>query len=78
MHRRHSPSVSEQARAELLAIRGVVSVGIGADAEGAPALIVGVRADTARVRRALPERVEGLPVIVHEVGDLGARESSTR
>jgi hypothetical protein len=68
------PSIGDVKRrheAELLALPGVVSVGIGEDASGSPVLVVGVRSAEASPR--LPRELEGYPVTERVVGRVRAR-----
>lgn len=69
-------SVSEvKARHEqsLLAIPGVVSVGIGLAAEGEQAIIVGIVEDDVALTEQLPKTLEGYPVIVRPIGTIKAQ-----
>ena len=60
--------VKAQREAELMAMPGVVSVGIGMDADGNKVIIVGVDRDQPEVRAQVPETVDGYPVRVEFVG----------
>ncbi len=73
MDRRETAKVSARATDELMALSGVVSVGIGPGPDGGTAVIVGVSTVSAEMRAVLPERIEGVPVIIREVGEIGAR-----
>jgi hypothetical protein len=64
--------VKREHESRWLSLDGVVAVGVGQTADGRPAVVVSVRADSARLRRALPERVDGVPVEVRVSGDLRA------
>ena len=57
----------------LLARPGVVSVGIGLDEDGRPAIIVGVEREETAAALALPPALEGHPVRVQVVGPVQAR-----
>jgi hypothetical protein len=59
--------------AELLAIRGVVSVGVGFDPAGGQALLVGVV--DAGVAARLPVEMDGVPVLVSVTGEVDASRS---
>jgi len=60
--------IKHKYESHLLAMDGVVSVGIGRDAQGGAAIIVGVE-DAARVDpAALPQALEGFPVILQVIG----------
>jgi hypothetical protein len=67
----------EEAKAEhtgrLLALPGVVSVGIGRDAEGRPAIVIGLAGDESGDDPGLPRSLEGHPVVTQVVGTLRAR-----
>ena len=71
-----SPIEEVKARyeARLLARPGVVSVGIGKDAAGRPAIIVGIKeSKEALAPKVIPEDIEGYPVIVEVVGQVRAQ-----
>ena len=57
----------------LLAIPGVVSVGIGLDASGEEAIVVGVSQPSAETRAALPTALEGYRIRVETLGPVHAR-----
>lgn len=61
----------QQAKEELFALQGVVSVGIGYGPAGAEALIVGVV--DAGVARNLPDTIGGLAVIADVIGEVDAQ-----
>jgi hypothetical protein len=65
--------LSAHAKSELMALDGVVSVGVGLGPDGEPAAVVGVSGATAEIRATLPERIENLPVIVRKIGEIHAR-----
>ena len=71
-----TPSIQE-AKAKhtgrLLALPGVVSVGIGLDAEGRPAIVIGVEGREPEEEAELPRSLEGHPVVTQVVGALRAR-----
>ncbi len=52
---------------------GVVSVGLGRDADGNPAIIVGMDARRAQEAAELPQALEGYPVITEIVGPIRAQ-----
>lgn len=60
------------AEASLMALEGVVSIGVGRDKDGAEAIVVGVASAATPVE--LPESVDGVPVVVREVGRIRADE----
>ena len=57
----------------LLELPGVVSVGIGRDDDGRPAIVVGVAAAPPEIRARLPQALEGHPVVTRVSGTLAAR-----
>lgn len=56
-----------------LALPGVVAVGIGQGTDGAPTIIVSVEADTERIHRHIPERVDDVPVEIRVAGPIRAQ-----
>jgi hypothetical protein len=71
-----SPSIQEAKRQheqQFLNLPGVVSVGIGLDANGNPAIIVGLEAPNPEVEAKIPDRLEGFPVVVQTIGPLKAQ-----
>ncbi|MBE0417228.1 MAG: hypothetical protein IBX63_05645 [Coriobacteriia bacterium] len=71
--RHHAVTLSTHGRDALMALSGVVSVGVGVGPEGEPAVIVGVRNVSAAIRDAIPECLEDIPVILREVGEISGR-----
>jgi hypothetical protein len=71
------PLTIEQVKAaherELMARPGVVSVGIGRDEQGRPAIVVGMDKANAQTQAALPRVLEGYSVRTEIVGTLRAR-----
>ena len=71
-----SPTI-EEAKAryapEFMRLPGVVSVGIGRDADGAPVIVVGLDRERPETRAALPPQVDGHRVKVEVVGSIRAR-----
>ncbi len=59
--------------AELMATPGVTIVFVGALGDGSPCVTVGVVEENAAIRRAIPSRLEGYPVVVQITGPLGPR-----
>lgn len=47
----------------LLRIKGVMSMGIGKDATGRPAIIVGIASGASDAETRIPDSIEGIPVI---------------
>ena len=71
------PLTIEQVKAtherELLAQPGVVSVGIGRDDQGRPAIVVGMDKPRLQTQAALPRVLEGYTVRTEIVGTIRAR-----
>jgi hypothetical protein len=59
--------------ARLLAVPGVVSVGIGRDASDRPVVVVGIRERSAADLERIPAELDGHPVVVRPVGSVRAR-----
>jgi len=57
----------------LLALPGVVSVGIGRDAQGRSVIVVGLDQPRPQTQAAIPRELEGYPVRVDVVGTIRAR-----
>ena len=64
--------VKRRHEAGLLQLPGVVSVGIGRDDSGQPAIIVGLTAANPETESRIPKALEGYPVIVQVVGKITA------
>ena len=73
---RAMPSTIEAVKAkhtkELMALPGVVSVGIGRDAAGKPAIMVGLKGPHPETRARIPHSLDGYPVVVQEIGAIRA------
>ena len=54
----------------LLALPGVVLVGVGLSEDGEPAIIVGLDKDRPETRAKVPATMDGYPVIVRVVGTI--------
>ncbi len=65
--------VKERHTAELMAMPGVVSVGLGKNRSGEPAIIVGVEADRAETISSVPDKLDGYPVEVEVVGKISTQ-----
>ncbi len=65
--------VKAQHEAELMAMPGVVSVGIGLDDQGNHVIVVGVDQDRPEIRAQVPKTVDGYPVRVEVVGKMKAQ-----
>jgi hypothetical protein len=63
-------SVTASEEAKLLAIPGVTSVGLGRDAAGGEAVVVGVV--DAGVSSRVPREIGGLPVVIEVTGEVNA------
>ena len=59
--------------AELMATPGVVSVGIGMAENGKPAIIVGVQSDEPSIQQAIPQAVDGYPIVIQKMGTIRAQ-----
>lgn len=71
-----SPTIEEvKARHtdSLMALPSVVSVGIGLNAAGDPAIVVGLEAQNPETQAKIPEQLQGHPVEVRIVGPIRAR-----
>ena len=60
--------VKEQHTAELMALPGVVSVGIGQSGNGEKVILVGMESADAAAQSAVPERIGGYPVEIRVAG----------
>jgi hypothetical protein len=58
---------------QLMATWGVVSVGIGLDQKGQPAIIIGVESQDKLNKMILPETLDGYPVNVQIMGTIRAQ-----
>lgn len=59
--------------AQLMQLPGVVSVGIGQDADSHPVIIVGLDRATEANKARIPESLEGFRVIAREIGTVKAQ-----
>jgi len=62
--------VKARHEAELLAVPGVASVGIGLDDEGEPVIVVGLAGSARDAPRGLPPELEGYSVHIQNVGPI--------
>ena len=62
--------VKRQNEDRWLAMEGVVAVGIGQGEDERPKVVVSVEADSARLRRDIPEDVEGVEVEIQITGPM--------
>ena len=66
-----SPSIKEvkiKHEARLMALPGVVSVGIGRAKDGSSAIIVGLDAANPSIETQIPQSLEDYPVVVQVIG----------
>jgi hypothetical protein len=71
-----SPSIQDvkkQHEARFLEMPGVVSVGIGLDPDGNPAIIIGVDKSNPEAESKIPSIIEGYPVVIQRVGSIKAQ-----
>jgi hypothetical protein len=71
-----SPSIKDvktKYEAQLLQMPGVVSVGIGRDENGKPAVIIGLESPNPETESKLPTKLEGYPVRIQTVGQIKAQ-----
>jgi hypothetical protein len=55
---------------ELMAISGVAAVAVGALADGTPCIMVYVTARTDEHGKLIPARIDGVPVVIEESGEI--------
>ncbi|MCE5191831.1 MAG: hypothetical protein LLG08_08755 [Actinomycetia bacterium] len=61
---RHGPEyVLTKHAGRLMQIKGVMSIGIGKDDDGRPAIVIGVSSGTPDAVGQLPDSIEGVPVV---------------
>ena len=58
---------------EIIAIEGVVSVGIGLTSDGEPCLKIGTSGSTEGIREKLPDATKDICVEIEKVGDIEAQ-----
>ena len=71
-----SPSIQEvkkQHETRFINMPGVVSVGIGIDANGNQAIIVGLDGSHPETETNIPATLEGFPVVVQTIGSIKAQ-----
>lgn len=66
--------VKKAHEAQLMAVPGVVSVGIGRDEAGQPVIVVGLDRERPESRQQLPKRLEGYDVRTEVVGKIKASD----
>ena len=64
--------VKAKYEAQLLQMPGVVSVGIGHNENGQPAIIIGLEGPNPETESQLPTTLEGYPVTIRTVGKIRA------
>ena len=70
------PSIQEVKKkheAKLMSLPGVVSVGIGLDPGGRPAVIVGLDKSRPEVEAQIPSQLEGHPLVIQILGPIKAQ-----
>ena len=65
--------VKKQHTQELMAIEGVQSVGIGNNAQGQVAIIIGLDKSRPEIQAKLPTELDGYPVEVRIIGSIEAQ-----
>jgi microsomal dipeptidase-like Zn-dependent dipeptidase len=63
----HATDVLTRHAEKLMRLRGVMSVGLGRDENGATAIVVGLENPLA-IPENIPREVEGVPIIIQDVG----------
>jgi hypothetical protein len=71
------PATIQQVKADneqrLMALSGVVSVGIGRDADGKPVIVIGLDGPRPQTVSALPQHIDGYPVQTQIIGPVKAQ-----
>ncbi|PZQ54027.1 MAG: hypothetical protein DI570_23470 [Phenylobacterium zucineum] len=67
MDTREAEAAKDRAAARLMAIDGVCGVGV-TESAGQPAIMILVTEATPEVTQALPDQIEGHPVVIHDSG----------
>jgi len=65
--------VKKKHEARLMSLPGVVSVGIGRDPQGNPAVIVGLDSPRSETQARIPAQLDGYPLLIQIVGPLKAQ-----
>lgn len=65
--------VKKQNEERLLKLAGVISVGIGLDQSGQPAIIIGLDAANPETEARLPTELGGYPVVIKILGPIKAQ-----
>lgn len=58
---------------QLMTLPGVISVGIGKDEQGNPAIILGLDAKQHQSATAIPDVLDGYPVVIRDIGPVRAQ-----
>jgi hypothetical protein len=58
---------------QIIETPGVISMGIGKNAKGEIAIIIGIEHDSEKIRAALPEELDGYPLEVQVTGPVRAQ-----
>lgn len=58
----------------LLALQGVVSIGIGKDPEGKPVIVAGLDSPRPKTQKKIPKELDGFPVLVEIIGPVKAQK----
>lgn len=72
-----SPTIQEakgKYAGRLLALQGVVSVGIGKDPEGKPVIVAGLDSPRPKTQKKIPKELDGFPVRIEIVGLVKAQK----
>ena len=73
MPNRSIQDVKKRHEVKLMSLPGVVSVGIGLDPGGRPAVIVGLDKSRPEVQAQIPSQLEGHPLIIQILGPIKAQ-----
>jgi len=65
--------VKKKHEVRLMSLPGVVSVGIGRDPQGNPAVIVGLDSPRSETEARIPRLLDGYPLLIRIVGPLKAQ-----
>lgn len=67
-------AIKEKHQASLLAMPGVLSVGIGQDEAGSKVIIVGINNNDRSILAAIPSQLEQVPVKIQLIGTVQAQD----
>lgn len=65
--------VKKKHESRLMSLPGVVSVGIGRDPQGKPAVIVGLDSPRSDTQARIPTQLDGYPLLIQILGPLKAQ-----